>query len=199
MGFNARKAAQTIAYFALKNGAQPLDVIKAVKLVYLADRESIQRYGFPIQDEDRVSMKHGPVNSETYSCINGEQDLVEAGWADFLCDKADHKIALADQRISSDDLDELSDADLGVLDAVWSRFGRMGKWELRDWTHNPRNVPEWENPGNSSWLIPIERIMTHLGIPNAQEQAEIVRDFDRLDEMFRAVHRLDGVARTAHG
>ncbi len=199
MAFNARKAAQTIAYFVLKNSASPLDVIKAVKLVYLADRESIKLYGFPIQDEDRVSMKHGPVNSETYSCINGEQDLAEAGWADFLRDKADHKIALADKNISSDDLDELSDADIGVLDAVWSQFGHMNKWDLCDWTHESRNVPEWENPGNSSWPIPMERIMTHVGIPNAQEQAEIVRDFDRLDEMFRDVHRLDGMARIAHG
>lgn len=187
MGFNARKAAQTIAYFALKNRAPVLDVIKAVKLVYLADRESIKRFGFPIQDEDRVSMKHGPVNSDTYSCINGEQDLAAIGWADFLRNKADHKIALAADGISEDNLDELSDADIEVLDAVWNRFGHMGKWELRDWTHDSKNVPEWEDPGNTSVLIPIERIMAHLGVPDAKAQAGLVRDFDRIDNLFRSL------------
>ena len=67
MSYDPRKAAQTIAYFSIKNGGKPLHVVRAVKLVYLADRESTARSGFPIQDETRVSMRHGPVNSSTYS------------------------------------------------------------------------------------------------------------------------------------
>lgn len=187
MGYNARKAAQTIAFFAMKNGAQPLAMIKAVKLVYLADRESVRRSGFPIQDEDRVSMKHGPVNSETYSMINGEYDPAANGWAEFLRDQEDYNLSLARPGITEDDLDELSDADIEVLSAVWDQFGRMGKWQLRDWTHVPANVPEWENPGSSSWLIPLERMMNALNVPNVEEQAATVRDFDHIDSLFRAL------------
>lgn len=187
MGYNARKAAQTIAYFAIKSGSTALDIIKAVKLVYLADRESIARYGFPIQDEDRVSMRHGPVNSATYSCINGEYDLSANGWADFLSDKADHKIGLARPDLSVNDLDELSDADVAVLDAVWARFGGMGKWELRDWTHEDGNVPEWEDPGRTSDLIPIERIMAYLNVPDPKGQAKLVKEFNKIDDLFRSL------------
>lgn len=187
MAYNARKAAQTIAFFAMKNGARPLEVIKAVKLVYLADRESVRRFGFPIQDEDRVSMPHGPVNSETYSMINGEYDTAASGWADFVRDREDNNLSLARDNLTEDDLDELSDADIEVLDAVWDRFGHMGKWQLRDWTHVQANVPEWENPGRSSWLIPIERMMAHLDVQNVEEQAAAVRDFDRIDTLFRAL------------
>lgn len=187
MAYNARKAAQTIAFFAMKNGAAPLAVIKAVKLVYLADRESIKRFGFPIQDEDRVSMKHGPVNSDTYSMINGEADAVAAGWADFLRDREDHNIALVRENLTVADLDELSDADLEVLEETWRRFGHMHKWALRDWTHVPANVPEWEDPGSSSQIIPLERIMAHLGVPNVEAQSAAVRDFDRIDSLFKSL------------
>lgn len=187
MAYNARKAAQTIAFFAMKNGSVPLAVLKAVKLVYLADRESLHRFGFPIQDEDRVSMKHGPVNSETYSMINGESDPTLNGWSDFLRDREDNNIALAHSGLTEADLDELSDADIEVLNDVWNRFGHMSKWQIRDWTHVQANVPEWEDPGSSAWAIPIERLMRHLNVPNVEEQATAVRDFARIDSLFNAL------------
>lgn len=187
MSYNARKAAQTVAFFAMRNGAQPLSVLKAVKLVYLADRESIRRFGFPIQDEDRVSMPHGPVNSMTYSMINGEYDTASTGWADFLRDREDHNLSLSRPELTEEDLDELSDADISVLNTVWEQFGHMGKYQLRDWTHVQANVPEWEDPGRSSWRIPLERMMNVLNVPNVEEQAATVRDFDNIDSLFKAL------------
>ena len=186
MAYNAKKAAQTIAYLALKNGGKPLEVLKAVKLVYLADRESIALYGFPIQDEARVSMPLGPVNSKTYAYIQGEQEQGVADWSEYLQDRENHMLALARNTITFADLDELSDADALVLDKVWDRFGPMGKWELVHWTHNPTNLPEWEDPQGSSAPIPLARIMAYVGVPNFEAQATLVKDFDRIDSMFRA-------------
>lgn len=60
MSYNAGKAAQTIAYFILHDESADLSVLKAANLVYFADRESIKSFGFPIQDEPRCSMQHGP-------------------------------------------------------------------------------------------------------------------------------------------
>lgn len=187
LGYNAKKAAQTIAYLAMKNGGKPLDVLKAVKLVYLADRESIARYGFPIQDETRVSMPHGPVNSKTYSYIQGEQEQGVADWSAYLQDRENHMLALARDNISVADLDELSEADVGVLDRVWDRFGPMGKWELVRWTHDQANLPEWEDPQGSSAPIPLALIMAYVGVPNVEAQAALVKDFDRIDSLFRAL------------
>jgi len=178
MSYDPRKAAQTIAYFAMKNGRHPLNIVKAVKLVYLADRESVSKTGFPIQDEPRVSMKHGPVNSKTYSFINGEYEPVQCGWSEFLSDRSNHRIGLARADLSVDDLDELSDADIQTFDDVWDKFGRMNQWDLVEWTHKTKNVPEWENPGNSSFEIPIERMMRALSIQDASEQAELVKSLE---------------------
>ena len=186
--YNARKAAQAIAYLAMKTQAASLPVLKAVKLVYLADRESFRRFGFPILEEQHVSMPQGPVNSTTYSHINGEEDLDACGWSDFLQARAGNEVAAA-AGVSDDALDELSDADIQCLDAVWERFGGMGKWEIRDWTHDRDNVPEWEDPNGRSSPIPLERILNCLHIPNADAQADAIKEHRRLDRVFAALRR----------
>lgn len=184
MTYEPRKAAQLIAYLILKSGGQCLNVLKAVKLVYLTDRESIAKYGFPVLEERRCSMPHGPVNSSTYSFINGEYDAEGTGWPDFLRDRENHNIALASQEITADDLDELSDADIECLDAVWARFGHMSQWDLRDWTHDPKNVPEWEDPKGGSVEIPLQRILNVVGIEGADHFADLAADFALIDHAF---------------
>ena len=168
----------------MKNGKKPLAVLKAMKLVYLSDRESLFKWGFPILDELRVSMPHGPVNSSTYSYISGTVDPTKFGWSDFLSDRANHNVGMASKDMSRDALDELSPADLECLDAVWSKFGHMTQWQIRDWTHIKKNVPEWEDPNGSSTPIPVERILMALGKSDAVEQSEIVDDFSNIDAIF---------------
>ena len=181
--YNPSKAAQVLAYLACKAPGKSLDVLKAIKLVYLADRESISRFGAPILDERRVSMPHGPVNSQTYSHINGEHDLDACGWSNFLEDRANHQLAVK-EGISDDDLDELSEADLQCLDAVWDQFGQMTKWQIRDWTHETGNVPEWEDPKGSSNTIPLSRMMAMAGVKNAAAQADVVESHDKIARLL---------------
>jgi uncharacterized phage-associated protein len=183
-GYNARKAAQVVAYLAAKTRTKRLNVVKAVKLVYLADRESIVRYGFPILDDERVSMPHGPVNSTTYSFINGE--IEDEGWSEFLVDQENHEISVKDFTEECD-WDELSDADIACLDAVWKEFGAWDQWALVKWTHDPRNIPEWEDPNGSSFSIPLSRIYSALNIHNGAEQAAIADAHRRLRRKLDAI------------
>ncbi len=184
--YNPIKAAQIIAYFAMQCETKSISILKAIKLVYLSDRTSIEKWGFPILDEVRVSMPHGPVNSFTYSHISGEHDLEKCGWSKFLTDKADHEVSVADL-ISFDDLDALSEADIECLEQVWSEFGEMGRFELRDWTHNPNNIPEWEDPGSGSKSIPLKRIMISLGMKNIDNQIETICDHENIDRLFDSI------------
>ncbi|OJU02759.1 MAG: hypothetical protein BGN83_16045 [Rhizobium sp. 63-7] len=186
MSYEPRKAAQLIASLILKTGGQSLNVLKAVKLVYLVDRESIKRFGFPILDEYRVSMPRGPVNSLTYSHINGEFDLDACGWSEFLEDRAGHLIALSNSNVTPDDLDELSDADLECVNAVWEEFGGMNQWQLVEWTHDPKNVPEWEDPNGGSVVIPLQRILHSVGVDDADQFAEASKTMKAIDLAFEA-------------
>ncbi|WP_315813443.1 MULTISPECIES: Panacea domain-containing protein [unclassified Bradyrhizobium] len=186
MTFNARKASQVIAFFIARNGQNALNILKAIKLVYLSDRQSLKAFGFPILDEPRVSMPHGPVNSTTYSHANGEYDLEACGWSELLEDRANHLIG-AKKQIDIGELDELSDADIQCLDAVWNEFGQMGKWQLVNYTHDRNNIPEWEDPNGSSKPIPVERILTALGFKDADVQASLIEENRYLDKVFQSL------------
>lgn len=181
LDYNARKAAQAVAYFLSKSDKKRLNVVKVVKLVYLADRESIERYGFPILDEDRVSMRLGPVNSTTYSFINGEME--DSAWSEYLRDRSNHQISLR-HSVQEDELDELSEADLACLDATWKKFGSMDQWELVNWTHDPDNVPEWEDPDGSSLLIPMSRILKMVKCESADEQSKVISEHRTISKML---------------
>lgn len=179
--YNPAKAAQIIAYFAMKTPARTINMLKAIKLVYLSDREALQRYALPMLDEPRHSMPHGPVNSWTYDNAKGEVD--DKRWSAVLDDRADHQIGVKDG-IAADDLDELSDAEMETLDHIWAQFGGMDKWDLVEWTHQSDNLPEWEDPHGSSNPIPLERLLHAVGIEHTAEHAEFLRDRVRIDDLF---------------
>lgn len=65
------KLADSILYLALK-GIE-LDQYKAVKLLYLADREHLRRFGRPITFDKYVAMKFGPVGSAAYDWLRSKR------------------------------------------------------------------------------------------------------------------------------
>lgn len=162
--FNSRKAAQIVAFFAREQGGN-INVLKLMKLVYIADRRNMEKYDFSISGDVFFSMDHGPVNSITRDLIQGTEDN-RAGWDDFVSDRAGYDVGLT-RPVTDSDLDELSRAELQTLHEVWAQFGHMGKWEIRDWTHE--NCPEWEDPKGGSTPIPYGRVFKFLNKNNAEE------------------------------
>jgi len=168
--YNARKASQVAAFFCCKEGGQA-NVLKLTKLIYLADRHHIGRYGYPIIDDEYVSMPHGPVNSMTLNYIDG--NIESEAWAEFICDRENHDVA-AVREVAEEDLDELSEAEIESLNAVWNKFGGLGKYEIRDWTH--KNCPEWEDPNGSANAISYEMILKFLGVENVEAYTQLRKD-----------------------
>lgn len=182
MGYNPRKAAQVIAYFALKTRDRAIDLIKAMKLVYLGDRESIALWGEPILNEPRFALPNGPVNDLTYAYAKGQRSDPD-GWSTFLEPRTDNALRLK-PGIDIDDLDELSEADIASLEAVWNRVGFMRPMALCGWTHKEQNVPEWEDPAGSSRPIPLARIMEAVGMPDPTYAAEQVEQRRSLSDIL---------------
>lgn len=171
-GYNVRKAAQLVAFFANRQGGS-INVLKLSKLVYLADREFLSRYDCPILYDKFVSMDHGPVNSVTLNFINGCLEDKD-NWDNYVSDREGHSIGLPRREITTDQLDQLSDAEIDVLEYVWKTFGWMDQYQVRDWTHE--NCLEWENPHGSSHPIPYERVLKFLGKKNCEELDKAILD-----------------------
>lgn len=178
--YNARKAAQVAAFFAKQEGGK-INVLKLVKLIYLADRLALQTFEAPILNDKFVSMDHGPVNSITLNYVNGLSDDKEE-WNEFITDREGHFIGLADPKLNVRELDELSVAEMKILTLTWEKFGGMNQFEIRDYTH--QKCLEWEDPKGSSEPIPVERIFKFLGKTDGRDLAAKLERDRVADQIF---------------
>lgn len=160
--------------------------LKLIKLMYLADRESMSDHGFPMTGDHFVSMTHGPVLSSTLNHINDQAMSSPDGWDSWISDKANHEVGLL-RPANSESLDHLSRADLKILDAIWGKFGHMSKYQIRDYTHHPKNCPEWKDPGESSSPIQYRTVFMALGFPK-----------DLAESMEAEIQAQDTIAKALH-
>lgn len=169
--FQPRKAAQVVAFFAKKSGGR-INILKATKLVYLADRLNMERRDHPITGDNFVSMPFGPVNTYTYNYMCGTAPVRQSEWSEFISPRDGNDLALA-RDIEVDDLDELSQSDLAVLEETWDRFKDIERFKLAIWTH--RFCPEWRNPHGSSIPIDFSTVFQKLKKDDPVELAEQIQ------------------------
>jgi len=162
--FDPQKVTQMAAYFLQKRGGR-MSYLKLMKLLYLSDREAMSQFGESISDDQAVSMPHGPVLSQTLDLINGDSSA--AAWNAWIAGEANYEVSLK-VNINREALDELSDADLQIMDVIWARCGRMTRFQIRDYTHE--HCPEWQDPNGSSFPISAASIFKAVG--KTEEQAQ---------------------------
>lgn len=173
--FSEEKVAQMAAYLLSKGGGR-MAYLKLIKLLYLSDRQSMDTHGDSISGDRFVAMKHGPVLSQTYDLVkNGGEE--ESGWNHWIRGADNYEVALKPQTISVVDLDELSEADIEILDSIMAEFGHMTKYQIRDFTHD--NCAEWQDPGCTSVAITPYATFTALGRTPAVATVLQERIFER--------------------
>jgi len=156
--FSEEKAAQIAAYFLRLRGGQ-MSYLKLMKLMYLADRESMARYDEPMTDDSWFSMDKGPVLSTVLDLFQGGSRT--GAWERWVAGADNHEVRLAKEIREEDDFDELSDADREMLDAVWVEHGKKTRWDLVDYTHD--HCPEWRDPHRSALPISPQDMLRALG------------------------------------
>lgn len=180
--FNTARAAQIAAFFAHKQGGV-INVMKLVKLMYLADREALDQLGEPLTYDRMVSLDNGPILSQTLNLINGDFDpSILATWEEWISDRANHDVRLK-RHVSREQLDQLSNMDLEILETTWAKFGSMNQWMLSKFTHE--HCKEWVDPEGSSRQISELDVLLALGRPRDQAEAlakkiRAERDIDAL-------------------
>jgi uncharacterized phage-associated protein len=157
--FNEEKAAQIAAYFLQKRG-EKMSYLKLMKLMYLADRESMAEFDESMTDDSWFSMDKGPVLSSVLNLIQGSSRSGQ--WDAWIAEAhVAHEVVLARPELNRDSFDELSDADIEILESVWSRFGKMTRWELVSFTHD--ECSEWRDPNKSALPISPQDVFQALG------------------------------------
>ena len=162
--FNEKRTAQAAAFMLHRAGGR-LPLLKLMKLMYLAERESLRVHGEPITGDKLVSLPHGPVLSMTYDFMNKNLKCTAGGWDTWIENRSGHDLALKDPSMihsPEQDLLELSEGDQDILEETWQKFGHMSQFELRDYTHSDA-CPEWQDPHGSSQPIALETLFSALG------------------------------------
>lgn len=161
-----------------------INVLKLAKLLYLADRESMRRYAMPISFDELASMPHGPVLSTTLDLSRGRKfGQLRRDWAEWMLKRSGDDLGLA-RKFDRADLDQLSDADIEILEDVWKSFGRMDQFQLRDYTH--KHCKEWQDPGRTSLPIDDADVFVALGRSKAEakEMAAEIAAERAIDKVF---------------
>lgn len=161
--FNERKAAAAAVVLLELEGGR-MRYLRLIKLLYLAERESLHRFGRPIFGDRYVAMKHGPVTSTVLDLIKGRGDDGGPWHAQIDCEAYD---AVVRRNVATD---VLSEAEAALLKEASALFKTFDVWRLRDFTHT---LPEWRDPGSSSFDILPEDILRALG--KEEEEIEDVR------------------------
>ena len=128
--FDYKKATQALNFLALKSHGR-INKLKAIKLVYLADRYHLRKYGRPITNDEYFAMSYGPVNS-------GVKDICEM--STFLGPRestyASQFLRVADQyhteSIENYDNSVFSETDIEALSFAWNKFGHYDEFQLAE-------------------------------------------------------------------
>jgi uncharacterized phage-associated protein len=166
--FDERKTAQAASLLISLAGGS-LNYMVLIKLLYLADRQSLVETGVPITGDKMVAMPHGPVLSRVLDEIHlGDGLERQSAWYDYITEPVDHNVSLK----RALEVDELSDYEIGTLSKTYEKFGSMNKWALVEFTHT---LPEWMDPKGSSSPIDPVLILREAGKSDEEIEA-LVRE-----------------------
>ena len=169
--FNLTKSVHAMAYLCARLAR--VDKAKLMKLLYLADREALLRWGRPISTDRYVSMDRGPVLSRVLDlATDGEDPGTPSIWALSITEPSNYEVEL---KAEAGD-DELSEAEIQVLDKVFAEHGTKSRWDLVKLTHT---LPEWIDPHGSAIAITYRDILKAGG----KSELEIAAVEDDLDEL----------------
>lgn len=155
--FDITKAAQVAHFFITREGSE-IEILKLVKLIYLADRLSLEKRRIPVVGGSFYSLKHGPVTSEVLDLINDGTREGDSPWELLISDRANHLVATARVLL---EYDALSASELRVLEEVWQKFGAQDKWDLVRWTH--QHCEEWSDPCGGRMEISTRKLAESFG------------------------------------
>lgn len=168
---NIEKLIQVVGYVLKKYDNHKENFTKIIKLLYLADRKSLEESGYSITEDSYVSMKNGPVLYGLYDLIKNryKDKAVQYYWnSKFATENYDLL-----QICSFISTGELSKSDMDILDSVDKRFHSVPYQRMIDFVHDPRNCPEWKDTQSSIFLSESE-ILSHLGF--SKEEIEYLED-----------------------
>ena len=182
---DVEKAIQAVGVL-LRHEGKHVSRLRLLKLLYIADRISLEKTGSPILGSKLVAMKNGPLHSDVLDLINGNH-LEEPAWSRHFRNVG-RDIVLEDEP----DVGKLSRFEIQLLNQVVEERINLSDWDVADETHG---FAEWQTvypdpKENTSRPIPIELLIDAVGRGGDKESIlQDLRDSDAFDQLFSEIGR----------
>jgi len=137
---------KAVVLYILRAFPEGVDYIHLFKVMYFAQQNLLKEYGLPIVYDTFVARKHGPVPTLTYKVLRGVEGKTDIsspelkGFADSLdvqLSKDGHQLILASKNARCD-MDELSVADVKMLDKWIDKCKDVDSFDLSDKSHEDK-------------------------------------------------------------
>jgi uncharacterized phage-associated protein len=135
-----RKATQALNFLARQSPGGRINKLKALKLMFFADRYHLRKFGRPVSECAYYAMTHGPVASEAKHLAE-EHDLLPAPARSYARRFLEKKSNYEYVSVADVDKAVFSESDLEALIFAWENFGYLSQFQIRDLTHR---YPEWK-------------------------------------------------------
>lgn len=132
-----KKTIQALNHIAEKEGGK-VNYMKALKLLYFAERLHLREYGRLITDDELVAMKNGTLGSQAKDIVTKSEFLPHVVYK-----YAEDKLIKNGYDIEANypEKDELSKSDIECIDKVVDILGNKDQYELAKLTHK---LPEYK-------------------------------------------------------
>lgn len=146
--FDRKKAIETILYLAKR--ISDSDIYGTCKLLYLADKTCLEKYGRFIFGESYCAMEQGATPSNAYDLLK------EVSQTPINELEVEGNQIIAKRNA---DLKYLSESDVECLNQIISIWGKVPNWSRRDAAHDNAWKTAWDKRGaKRSVKIPVESI-----------------------------------------
>lgn len=136
-----------------KSGGE-VDYLRAMKLIYLADRESIVKRGIPIIGGRYYSMPKGPTIGNVMNFVTQRN---APRWKELIAARVGNQISL----VSNPKCEFLSESEIQILDEVVKEHRNRTTEELVKWCH--AHCPEYKHVKVGRQTISVEEILKAEG------------------------------------
>ena len=178
--FNIRKAVQAAAVLLKSRPDRRMNYYHLLKLLYVADRESLKETGFPVIGDRVVAMDNGPLHSTIYDFIKAGR-VRSLDWERHIA-KDGYFIALAEDPGT----DELCPYEVEKLQQIAASPIGQDKNLARKETHGYQEYKAHYKQGTSN-TIPLRDILEATGRTPQQARAVAKRlaAYDRSERVLK--------------
>lgn len=136
---DTRKIVQALNYIACSQPGKTVNILKAYKLLWLADRYHLRQYGRTVSGDEYYALPHGPVPSDAMNIVSGKTTHLPSAYPGSEYIRKNHRYSIVSKKDPA--LEVFSASDMEALNLVLDKFGSKTWNELSDFSHT---FPEWK-------------------------------------------------------